>query len=101
MSPLMFEALGVLVRWLLTMAGSYLVARHILTADQSDRFTAAIAEHILLYAPLAIPLLWALFAKYRSRLKLMAARELPAYASDHALAARMKTISVSETLREP
>lgn len=75
MNPLVLEFLGVVVRWLLTSVGGYLVAQHILTADQSDRFSNALVEHFLLSAPAAAGLLWGLWVRYRGRIKFLTALE--------------------------
>lgn len=61
------ELTGAIVRWLLTIAGASLVTHHVLTADQSDRFSAAILHHLLLLLPVAVPLGWSLLLKWRHR----------------------------------
>lgn len=86
MSPLMLEFIGVVLRWLLSSLGAYAVAHHILNAEQEARFSdgawAYIMGHAAMWAPIALSLLWGLWAKYRSRLRFLAALELPRGSSE-------------------
>lgn len=75
MNPIWLEIVGVVARWAMTAFSGYLVTHHILTADQSDRFTQAVVEHVLLWAPGALALAWGLIARYRSRIKFLTALE--------------------------
>ena len=93
MSPLLAEFLGAVVRWLLTAIGAALVANHVITAEQSERFSLALADHLVVYVlPLAASLAWSLWHKYVARVRLRAARELPAGADDEQLADRMRDL---------
>lgn len=99
MNPLALEIAGAVARWLLQLFGAYLVAHHVLTADQSDRFATAVLEHILLWLPAAAALAWSVWSKYRARLGQLALNELPAGASAQAIKDRMADFTVAETLR--
>jgi hypothetical protein len=94
MDPLVAEFIGAVLRWLLTSIGAYLVAHHVITADQSDRFASALIPHLLLWAPVAGGLVWSLWAKYRSRLKFIAAADAPKGASEDSINQAAKTASV-------
>lgn len=85
---LFLEFLGALVRFALTGAGTWLVAKHVITAEQSVRFLdGATAGALMLLSSLA----WSLWQKLSARLTLKAALELPAYASEARAADRAKT----------
>ncbi len=89
MNPLFAEFLAVLLRWGLTSLGAYLVSHHAMTADQADRFSNAIVEHVLLWAPGALALLWALVAKYRGRVKFLTALDAPAGTTENGIDVRV------------
>ena len=78
MSPLVAEFVGAVVRFLLTAAGAALVSRNIISAEQLPRFVEGFSGPLLSAALMALALAWSLWHKYWSRLKLRAARELPA-----------------------
>lgn len=92
MSPLLAEFIGAVVRFLLTAAGAALVSRNIITADQLPRFVEGFSGPLLSAALMALALAWSLWHKYWSRLKLRAARELPAGADDYELADRVRDL---------
>ncbi len=73
MNPVVLEFLAVILRWALASIGSMLVARHVLTPDQSERFAQAFAHDLALAAVPLAGLAWALWAKYRSRIKFLTA----------------------------
>jgi len=91
MTPLLAEFLGALARWALTFLGAALVEHHVITADQNDRFTNAIVEHVMMAAPLVAALAWSLWAKYRSRIKLLTALESEAGTPEQKVDARIKS----------
>ena len=99
MGSIYMEVFGALVRWGLTAAGGYLVAHHVLTADQSDRFSSAVVAHVLLYAPVAAALAWSVWAKFRQRLRVQIALEMPPGSSSAAVQSLMATSTVGETLK--
>src|SRR3954469_257262 len=64
------EFLGALFRFGLTILATWLVRNGVIPADQSTRFTnGAVAGLVML----TIALLWSLWTKYQSRLKLFTA----------------------------
>ena len=73
MDPMVYEFLGVVARWLLTSIGGYLVAHHILNADQSERYVTAFAHDIAFGLPMIGGLLWGLWTRYHGRIKLLTA----------------------------
>ena len=92
MSPLLAEFIGAVVRFLLTAAGAALVSRNIISAEQLPRFIEGFSGPLLSAVLMAAALVWSLWHKYWSRLKLLAARELPAGADDEQLADRMRDL---------
>lgn len=92
MSPLLAEFVGAVLRWLLTAGGAALVAKGVITDEQAGRFVLASAPHLVALVAIAGSLVWSLWHKYWSRLKLRAARELPAGADDDQLADRMRDL---------
>jgi len=97
-SPLLVEFLGVVLRWLISSIGAYLVAKHVLTTDQEAKFAdgaiAYVMAHLAIWAPMVVGLAWGLWAKYRSRLKFIAALELPAGSSEQQANEQAKTSTV-------
>jgi hypothetical protein len=71
LDPVFVEFLGVLFRWLLTSAGTYLVTHHILTAAQSESYATAFAHDAILGLPMLGGLALGLWARYKSRVKFL------------------------------
>lgn len=92
MSPLLAEFIGALLRWLLTALGASLVARNVITPEQAARFAEGFSGQLVAALALLLPLAWSLWHKWWSRLRLRAARELPAYADDASLRDRMRDL---------
>lgn len=82
MDPLIAEFIGVILRWLLTSIGGYLVAHHVLEASQSEKYVTAFAHDLALGIPVVLGLLWGLWAKYKGRLRFIAAQEAPRHTSE-------------------
>lgn len=99
MNPIYLEVLGALVRWVLTAAGGYLVAHHILTADQTDRFSSDVLAHLVLWTPVIAALAWSIWAKLRQRLKVSIALDLRPGSTPADVQHEMKNTTVGETLR--
>ena len=89
MDPMLLDFLGVLVRWAITSIMAYLVAHHILSADQGASFTADFVHRALISLPLLAPLAWGLWVKYRSRVKLMTALSMPPSATENDVNAKI------------
>lgn len=83
---LLAEFLGAVFRWALAALGVWLVAHGVITLDQSNRFLDAAVQFLssqtIAVLMAIVPLAWSLWAKYKSRLKFLAALELPAGASE-------------------
>ena len=92
MSPLLAEFIGALLRFLLTALGAALVSRNTISAEQLPRFVEGFSGPLFSAVLMAAALVWSLWHKYWSRLKLRAARELPAGADDAELADRMRDL---------
>ena len=73
MDPETLETLQLIGRWLLTLAISSLVTRHVITQDQGSH----LAVQIVHYAPTLIPLAWGLWrlrkVSIRERIKMLVA----------------------------
>ena len=92
MSPLLAEFIGAVVRFLLTAAGAALVSRNVITADQVPHFVDGFVGPVLSGLLMVAALGWSLWHKYWSRLKLRAARELPAGADDADVLNKMRDL---------
>lgn len=92
MQPLLVEFIGALVRWALTFLGAALVSRHVITADQAQRFAEGFGAEIAGAVLVLGPLVWSLMHKWYARVTLAAARELPPGASDDALRDRVRDL---------
>ncbi len=75
MPVLVAQALGAILRHLLTMLAGYFVARGIWQPEAADGYVTAAAAG-------ALALGWSLYQKHKGRLRLLAALELPAGASE-------------------
>ena len=76
MNPLAQEALGSIIRWVLTFLAGWFVQHGIWTANDAEKYVAGAALAIL-------ALSWSLWAKYKSRLKLVTALGSRAAMSEH------------------
>lgn len=78
MNPLLMEALGSIVRWLLAGAAGWLVQHGIWTSAQSQTYVMAAALAVL-------SLGWSLWQKYKSRVHFLTALQAPAGTSEDAV----------------
>jgi hypothetical protein len=90
MDPFYRALIGSVVRWLMTSIGSYLVAQHVLAADQTDRLTTDVVNHAMMAAPIVVAIAWSVWQKYRSRIKFLTALEVPAGTSERKVDALVK-----------
>jgi len=67
MNPMLQEAIGSILRWLLAIAAGYLVERGVWSDAVADKYVDAATLGIL-------SLLWSLWQKYKSRLTMPAGR---------------------------
>ena len=89
MNPLYSELLQALGRWAISMVIAVLVTHHIITVDQSQTLTADLVHKLILYSPAALPLLWAGWNIFKSRIKFMAALAAPAYSTESSIDAHI------------
>jgi len=82
LNPILQEALGSIVRWLLTGAAGYLVSKGIWTQDNATTYVSAAAVAIL-------ALVWSLWQKYKSRSKLLVALASPTPMTEHQAEAKV------------
>lgn len=83
MNPLLVEALGSIVRWLLAGAAGWLVQHGVWSAAQSQTYVMAAGLALL-------SLGWSLWQKYRSRLHFLTALESPAGTTESAVTDKIK-----------
>lgn len=84
MNPLLVDALGSILRWLLALVAGHLVQRGIWTQADAATYVAAASVALL-------SLGWSLWSKYRSRLKLLTALASPVRTCEHALEQHIKS----------
>jgi hypothetical protein len=82
MNPLLSEAIGSILRWLLAGAAGWLVQHGIWTQAQSQTYIMAAALAVL-------SLGWSLWQKYKSRVHFLTALEVPAGTSEDAVKFRV------------
>ncbi len=95
------DLLGVIVRWAITVFGTWLVHEHIMSAGQADTFMADLVQHTMLALPAALALVWGLWAKYRSRKTLVTAVANPELRTEAAVKAFEKSGAVTPTVWTP
>lgn len=100
-NPLVLEFLGVLARALLSSAAGYLVAHHVLSADQSERYVVAFAHDFVLAAPAIGAAAWGLFVRYRGKQKLLVALSSDVKMSENEAAAIVKSGYATPTVTTP
>lgn len=83
MNPLLQQALGSIVRWLLTFAAGYLVQLGIWTEEDAMKYVGAAALAL-------VALGWSLYQKYKSRLTLVTALATPGRASEAEVEQKIK-----------
>ncbi len=101
MDPMVVEFIGVLFRWALTTAGSYLVAHHILSAQQSEQFVSAFAHDAMLAAPAIAALGWGLWVRYRGRVKFLTALSIHQPATENDVKAKISRGDATPSVMTP
>jgi len=84
MNPLLQAALGSVLRWLLAILAGYLVKKGIWTDSEAATYVTAGALGLLSIG-------WALWDRYKTRVKLLTALSLPEGSTENELKDRMKT----------
>lgn len=84
MNPLVAEALGSILRKLLTAASTWFVAQGYWTGADAERY-------VLAAVPAILSLVWSLWTNYRKRLKMATAQAMPAGTTERELTAQIKT----------
>lgn len=101
MDPLLIEFLGVLARSLLNALGVWLVAHHVLSTDQSERYVTAFAHDVVLALPAIGALAWGLWVRYRGKQKLLVALSSDVKMSENEVTAIVKSGAVTPTVTTP
>jgi hypothetical protein len=70
MNPLLFSALGAILRWVLAFGAGFFVERGIWSSEDAATYVAASAVALLALG-------WSLWSKYRGRVKLLTALAMP------------------------
>jgi hypothetical protein len=70
MNPVLQAALGSILRWAFTLGAGYLIRAGIWQQQDAETYVAALTLALLTLA-------WSLWAKYRSRVKLLTALQMP------------------------
>jgi hypothetical protein len=86
MQALLIEILGGWARAALIALSAYLVQHHLVTATQGDQLTSELFTHISLLLPGVLALAWTAIQKYRSRILLLTALQMPAGSSEETVA---------------
>ena len=101
MDPMVIEFLGVLLRWALTSVGGYLVAHHILTAEQSEQFSSAFAHNAILALPAVAALALGLWSKYKGRIKFLTALSIHQPATENDVNAKISRGDATPSVLTP
>ena len=80
MNPLFQQGIGSIIRWLLTFGAGWFITRGIWTEAEASTYIGGATVAIL-------ALLWSLWQKYRSRLKLVTAMATPSRTNERAVEA--------------
>lgn len=83
MNPLLQAALTSILRWALTLAAGYFVRYGIWSQGDAEVYVTAAAMALLTLG-------WSLWGKYRTRITILTALELPAGTTEHELGNTMK-----------
>lgn len=82
MPALLAQALGAILRHLLTALAGYFVTKGIWTTDEATNYIAAAAAALLALG-------WSIWSKYKGRIRLLTALDMPEGATEDALKARV------------
>lgn len=93
MNPIITELLYAILRYVVTAAISWLLARHVITEDQQQAFLGYFTDptFMALVVGSLVPLAIALRAVIKSRLKLLTALSLPAATTERTVEQMAKT----------
>lgn len=101
MNPIFAEVAGVLARAALLALTGYLQKRHLLTAEQSEKFVAAAVDHIIVWAPGALAVAWGIWRTFISRKKLLVAAASDKPMTENQVTAVVKSGAVTPTVATP
>jgi hypothetical protein len=100
MDPMVWDFLGVIVRWALTAAGAWLVGHHVLTASQSETYVTAFAHDLVIALPAIGGLAWGLWTRYHGRVKFLTAL-MPGVHTENQVNAILKSGAPTPTVTTP
>ncbi len=101
MTALLIDFFGVILRSSLSMLGGWLVARHFLTASDSERFATAFAHDLALALPTVGAAVWGVIVRYRGKKKLLVALSSDVKMSENEVNAIVKSGAVTPTVMTP
>ncbi len=90
MTDLLIEIAQTYLRYLMIGIGTWLVSRHVATADQAERLTTQLVEHLAIAAPLVIAVAWGTFKNVLNKRKVLTAL-LPNVTTENDLKAQLAT----------
>ena len=99
MNPLVLDIVGAVARWLIQGLGTWMVARHLLTPEQSDTLVSHASEQLMLALPGVLALGWSVWSKYRARLRQTALNSLPPGATETQIRSQMALLRPSDVWR--
>ncbi len=85
-NPMVSAILGSLVRWALAFVGGYLVSKGVWTQDQSAEYSEYLVAAI---TAAIVSLAWSVYQKYRTRIVVQTALDMPKGSSERQLAATL------------
>lgn len=100
-SPLFWELCGAIIRWALAVLGAWMVEKHIITADQSEAYVKAFTHDLLLAMPMIAAIAWSVIAKYRTRIKFLAALSMTNLATENEVNAKVKSGALTPSVSTP
>lgn len=101
MNPIVLDVLGAVARSLLLGLTGYLQKQHLLTPEQSDKFVAVGVEHLLIWAPGAFALAWAIWKSWWSRKKQLVAQAYPFPITENEVKAIIKSGATTPSVSTP
>ena len=94
MNPMLQAALTSILRWVLTFLAGWFVQHGIWTGSEAETYIAGASLAV-------VTLLWALWSRYHSRLKLLTALTMPAGSTENQVNARIASSTPNPSVTTP